>query len=110
MNSSGAAAPGTLAGRLYWAVADARALTWRNLLAYVRMPQLVVFSTIQPIMFVLIFRYVFGGAIQAPEGASYVDFLMPGIFTQSVAFGAVGTGIGLADDMGKGIIERFRSL
>ena len=110
MNSSGAAVPGTLSGRLYWAVADARALTWRNLLAYVRMPQLVVFSTIQPIMFVLIFRYVFGGAIQAPEGASYVDFLMPGIFTQSVAFGAVGTGIGLADDMGKGIIERFRSL
>ncbi|HEV2071807.1 MAG TPA: ABC transporter permease [Acidimicrobiales bacterium] len=110
MNASGAAAPRTLTVRLYWAVADARALTWRNLLTYLRLPQLVVFSTIQPIMFVLIFRYVFGGAIQAPEGASYVDFLMPGIFVQSVAFGAVGTGIGLADDMGKGIIERFRSL
>jgi ABC-2 type transport system permease protein/oleandomycin transport system permease protein len=61
-------------------------------------------------MFVLIFRYVFGGAIPAPPGQSYVDFLMPGIFAQSVAFGAVGTGIGLAEDMGKGLIERFRSL
>jgi len=109
MNSSGAAAPWTLAGRLYWAVADARALTWRNLLAYVRMPQLVVFSTIQPIMFVLIFRYVFGGAIQVP-GESFVNYLMPGIFVQSVAFGAVGTGIGLATDMGTGLVERFRSL
>ncbi len=96
--------------RVRRAVADARALTWRNLLTYVRLPQLVVFSTIQPIMFVLIFRYVFGGAIQPPPGQSYVNFLMPGIFVQSVAFGAVGTGIGLAEDMGKGLIERFRSL
>lgn len=100
----------TMVTRLRWAVSDARALTWRNLITYLRLPQLVVFSTIQPIMFVLIFRYVFGGAIQAPAGGSYVDFLMPGIFAQSVAFGAVGTGIGLADDMGKGIIDRFRSL
>ncbi len=96
-------------GRLRWAISDAAALTGRNLLTYVRLPQLVVFSTIQPIMFVLIFRYVFGGAIQVP-GASFVDYLMPGIFVQSVAFGAVGTGIGLAEDMGKGLIERFRSL
>ncbi|CAN5858658.1 ABC transporter permease [soil metagenome] len=110
MTAPGTVAPRTLATRLRWAVADARALTWRNLLTYVRLPQLVVFSTIQPIMFVLIFRYVFGGAIQAPGGASYVDYLLPGIFVQSVAFGAVGTGIGLADDMGKGLIERFRSL
>ncbi len=95
--------------RLRWAVSDAAALTGRNLLAYVRLPQLVIFSTIQPIMFVLIFRYVFGGAIQVPNG-SFVDYLMPGIFVQSVAFGAVGTGVGLAEDMGKGIIERFRSL
>ena len=96
--------------RLGRAVTDARALTWRNLLTYTRLPQLVVFSTIQPIMFVLIFRYVFGGAIQAPPGLDYVDFLLPGIFVQSVAFGAVGTGIGLAEDMGKGLIERFRTL
>lgn len=102
--------PTSLPTRVRRAVTDAGALTWRNLLNYVRLPQLVVFSTIQPIMFVLIFRYVFGGAIQAPPGQSYVNFLMPGIFTQSVAFGAVGTGIGLAEDMGKGLIERFRSL
>jgi ABC-2 type transport system permease protein/oleandomycin transport system permease protein len=109
------ALPTPLAGRqtpltrLRWAVSDAAALTGRNLLAYVRLPQLVVFSTIQPIMFVLIFRYVFGGAIQVP-GETFVDYLMPGIFVQTVAFGAVGTGVGLAEDMGKGIIERFRSL
>ena len=96
--------------RLRWALSDAMALTGRNLLAYIRLPQLIVFSTIQPIMFVLIFRYVFGGAIQAPPGESYVNFLMPGIFVQTVAFGAVGTGIGLAEDLGKGVIERFRSL
>jgi ABC-2 type transport system permease protein len=101
-----APSPGT---RLRWAVSDAAAVTGRNLLAYVRVPQLVVFSTIQPIMFVLIFRYVFGGAIQVP-GGSFVDFLMPGIFVQTVAFGAVGTGVGLAEDLGKGLIERFRSL
>ncbi len=109
-------APGTAvvassaATRLHRALSDASAITWRNLLSYVRLPQLIVFSTIQPIMFVLIFRYVFGGAIQAPPGESYVNFLMPGIFVQTVAFGAVGTGIGLAEDLGKGLIERFRSL
>ena len=102
--------PRSLVSRLRRGVLDARALTWRNLLRYLRLPQLVVFSTIQPVMFVLIFRFVFGGAIQAPPGRSYVDFLMPGIFAQAVAFGAVGTGIGLAEDMGKGLIERFRSL
>jgi ABC-2 type transport system permease protein len=92
-----------------WAVSDARTLTWRNLLAYTRVPQLLVFSTIQPIMFVLLFRYVFGGAIPVP-GISYVNFLMPGIFVQTVCFGAVSTGVGLAEDLHKGLIERFRSL
>ena len=95
--------------RLGWMVSDTLAITGRNLLTYVRLPQLVVFSTIQPIMFVLIFRYVFGGAIATPAG-SYVDYLMPGIFVQTVAFGAIGTGVGLAEDLRKGLIERFRSL
>jgi ABC-2 type transport system permease protein len=95
--------------RLLWAVSDAATLTWRNLLAYTRVPQLLVFSTIQPIMFVLLFRYVFGGAIHVP-GVSYVGFLMPGIFVQTVCFGAVSTGVGLAEDLNKGLIERFRSL
>jgi ABC-2 type transport system permease protein/oleandomycin transport system permease protein len=102
--------PGGAVTRLRQALSDTSAITWRNLLTYIRLPQLIVFSTIQPIMFVLIFRYVFGGAIQAPPGESYVNFLMPGIFVQTVAFGAVGTGVGLAEDLGKGLIERFRSL
>jgi ABC-2 type transport system permease protein/oleandomycin transport system permease protein len=72
-------------------------------------PQVLVFSTIQPVVFVLMFRYVFGGAIQVP-GVPYVDFLMPGIFAQTITFGAVSTGVGLAEDLHKGLIERFRSL
>jgi ABC-2 type transport system permease protein/oleandomycin transport system permease protein len=68
-----------------------------------------VFSTIQPIIFVLLFRYVFGGSIHVP-GVRYVDYLMAGIFVQTVTFGAMNTGVGLADDLQKGLIERFRSL
>ncbi|HET9610613.1 MAG TPA: ABC transporter permease [Acidimicrobiales bacterium] len=93
------------------AVGDALAVTWRNLLAYVRLPQLLVFSTIQPVMFVLLFRYVFGNSIVLSDpSVDYVDYLMPGIFVQTAVFGAAGTGIGLAEDMAKGLIERFRSL
>ena len=95
--------------RLYWGASDVWAVTWRNLIAYTRIPEAMVFSSIQPIMFVLLFRYVFGGSVSTP-GYRYVDFLMPGIFVQTVCFGAVTTGIGLAEDLGKGLIERFRSL
>ena len=98
-----------LKGRLYWGASDICAVTWRNLIAYTRIPEAMVFSSIQPIMFVLLFRYVFGGSVSTP-GYRYVDFLMPGIFVQTVCFGAVTTGIGLAEDLGKGLIERFRSL
>ena len=70
---------------------------------------MMVFSSIQPIMFVLLFRYVFGGAIPVP-GYNYVDYLMPGIFVQTVCFGAINTAVGLSEDLGKGLIERFRSL
>jgi ABC-2 type transport system permease protein len=94
---------------LSYAFSDALVMTRRNLLRYIRVPQLLVFSTIQPIMFVLLFVYVFGGAIRTGP-ISYVDFLMPGIFVQTAVFGAVGTGIGLAEDLGKGLIDRFRSL
>src|SRR5437868_12053358 len=95
-----------------WVVSDATAMTKRNLLRYLRLPNLLVFSTIQPVMFVLLFVYVFGGAIGAalPKGVSYKDFLMPGIFVQTVIFGSVQTGVGLADDLAKGMIDRFRSL
>ena len=95
--------------RLAWAVSDTLTIAGRNLRTIVRLPQLLVFSTIQPVIFVLLFRYAFGGAIDTP-GLRYVDYLMPGIFAQTVAFGAMGTGIGLADDLQKGLVERFRSL
>jgi ABC transporter DrrB family efflux protein len=91
------------------AVRDALAITWRNLIGYRRVPQLLVFSTIQPVIFVLLFRYVFGGAI-AVRGGSYVDFLMPGVFVQTGVFGSLATAIGLAADMKTGLLERFRSL
>jgi ABC-2 type transport system permease protein len=95
--------------RFTTAVNDTFAVMSRNLIAYRRVPQLLVFSTIQPVVFVLLFRYVFGGAISTP-GVPYVDFLMPGIFAQTVAFGALNTSIGLALDVNQGLIERFRSL
>lgn len=95
--------------RLSRAVGDTMAVAGRNLVTIVRLPQLLVFSTIQPVIFVLLFRYAFGGAISTP-GLSYVDYLMPGIFVQTVAFGSMGTGVGLAEDLNKGLIERFRSL
>jgi ABC transporter DrrB family efflux protein len=94
---------------LVWAFLDAMVLAKRSVLQTLRVPELIVFVTIQPIMFVLLFRYVFGGAIQVP-GGQYVNFLMPGIFVQTVAFGGVTTGIGLAEDMQRGLIDRFRSL
>jgi len=93
----------------YWVVNDTIALARRSLLKIIRIPEALFFSTVQPIMFVLLFRYVFGGAIHVPH-VSYVDYLIPGIFVQTVAFGAVNTSIGLAEDLQKGIIERFRSL
>ena len=96
-------------GRLYWTVVDSLTMTKRNLIAYTRVPEAIFFSSVQPIMFVLLFRYVFGGAIPTP-GYHYVQFLMPGIFVQTVAFGSIGTSIGLAEDLQKGLIERFRAL
>jgi ABC transporter DrrB family efflux protein len=94
---------------LLWAARDTVAMTWRNLTTIVRVPQILVFSLIQPVIFVFMFRYVFGGAIKIP-GQSYVNYLMPGIFTQIVSFGAINTAVGLAEDKGKGLLERLRSL
>jgi len=95
--------------KLRWALSDTLTITKRNLLAITRIPEQLFFSTVQPIMFVLLFRYVFGGAIHTSEG-SYVNYLMPGIFVQTVVFGSVSTSIGLAEDLQKGLIERFRAL
>src|SRR5436189_6128170 len=94
---------------LYWTLADALVLAKRHLVQIPRIPEELVFSTIQPIMFVLLFRYVFGGAI-AVSGTSYVNYLMAGIFAQTVIFGATSTGIGLATDLQRGLVDRFRSL
>jgi len=93
-------------------VRDTVAIIQRNLIAYRRVPQLLVFSTIQPVVFVVMFRYVFGGALSAslPPGVPYVDYLMPGIFVQTVVFGAIATAIGLATDMKSGLMERFHAL
>jgi ABC-2 type transport system permease protein/oleandomycin transport system permease protein len=97
---------------LRWAITDAAVVTARNLLHFVRQPQLLIFSTIQPIMFVLLFVYVFGGAVKRslPNGITYADFLIPGIFVQSVAFRATQTAVGLAEDLDRGVVDRFRSM
>ena len=99
----------TADGGPVWAVKDTLAMVWRNLTVIRRVPQLLVFSLVQPMIFVLMFRYVFGGSITIP-GRSYVDYLMPGIFVQTVAFGAINTAVGLAEDKNKGLLERLRTL
>jgi ABC-2 type transport system permease protein/oleandomycin transport system permease protein len=90
-------------------IRDTIAIAQRNLIAYVRIPQLLVFSTIQPVIFVLMFRFVFGGAIDTGR-IPYVDYLMPGIFVQTVVFGAIAAAIGLATDLKSGLMERFQAL
>ncbi len=93
------------------AVADSLTIAWRNLLALRRNPRLLVFATFQPLVLVVMFRYVFGGALQSSTGGiPYVDYLMPGVFAQALVFGALTTGVGLAEDLQKGLITRFRSL
>ena len=92
-----------------YVVSDMLVLAKRSLMRVRRQPDLLVGYTIQPIMFVLLFLYVFGGAIQVP-GLDYVDFLMPGIIIQSMVFGGFVTALGLSDDLKKGLIDRFRSL
>ena len=88
---------------------DTSAVIKRNLLQYIRVPQLLVFSTVQPIIFVLMFRFVFGGSINTGK-IPYVDYLMPGIFLQVVVFGSLATAIGLATDLKSGLMERFHAL
>ncbi len=90
-------------------VSDTLVIAERNLIRLPRAPDLLLAFTVQPIMFVLLFRYVFGGAISTP-GYSYVDFLIPGIIVQNIAFGGFVTALGLNEDVHKGLIDRFRSL
>lgn len=95
---------------LSWALADGFVVAKRNLIKVKRVPEMIVWVLLSPIMFVLLFAYVFGGSIDVPGGVNYREFLIAGIFAQTVVFGATYTGASLAEDMQKGIIDRFRSL
>jgi ABC transporter DrrB family efflux protein len=97
--------------RFRWAVSDTLTITRRNLLVWVRVPAYIMFTVIQPVMFVLLFAYVFGGAIPVPGvPGGYVNFLMPGIIGQSAAFATFGTAIALAQELKKGVIDRLKSM
>src|SRR5918995_4274400 len=92
------------------ALNDGLVVAWRNLKRVPRIPELAIFAILQSIMFVLLFAFVFGGAIPLPGGGSYREYLMPGIFAQTLAFASATTTIGITDDMQKGLVDRFRSL
>ena len=92
------------------AVSDGYVVAKRNLIKIKRVPDLLVFTTLQPIMFVVLFVYVFGGSINVPGYASYKQYVVPGIFAQTVLFGSIYTGLGIAEDLSKGFVDRLRSL
>lgn len=99
--------------KTYQVLRDSWIVTKRNLMRYIRLPKLIIISSIQPIMFLTLFNYVFGGAIgpaMAIPGGTYINFLLPGILVQTILFGSMQTGIGLSRDMNAGVIDRFRSL
>ena len=93
-----------------WVLANVAIVTARNLHRLVRVPTLIAFATIQPVMFVLLFTYAFGGAIHPPGVARYIDYLLPGLVVLAIAFGASQTGVAIADDLATGMIDRFRAL
>jgi ABC-2 type transport system permease protein len=109
--SSARRAPSTVNARVSRAVSHGWLLMTRNLVTLTRVPTVFVFELVQPVMFVLLFRFIYANQLsKLPPGLSYVEFLMPGIFVQNAIFGATTTAIGLAEDMKKGIVDRFRSL
>jgi ABC transporter DrrB family efflux protein len=93
-----------------WAISDALVMTRRNLLVWLRVPAYIVFTVVQPVIFVLLFRYVFGGAIHTPGSGGYVSYLMPGIIGQTAAFATFATAIALAGEATSGVIDRFRAM
>ncbi len=105
-----ASPPRYLGGAVRQTLADGGIVAGRNLKRIPRIPELAIFAVIQSIMFVLLFAFVFGGAIPLPDGGSYIDFLLPGIMVQTVMFATATTAVGMTDDIAKGIIDRFRSL
>jgi ABC-2 type transport system permease protein len=102
--------PAAATGRIGSAVRDGVIVMWRNLKRIPRIPELAIFAILQSIMFVVLFSVVFGGAIPIPGGGNYNEFLMPGIFAQTIVFACGTTAIGITDDVQKGIVDRFRSL
>ena len=102
--------PPSVGARLRWAISDTLTITRRNLIVWVRVPAYIAFTVIQPVLFVLMFRYVFGGAIPVNVPGGYVNFLMPGIIGQTAAFATFGTAIALAIELQKGVIDRLRSM
>ena len=96
--------------RFFHFISDLLVMVGRNLTHYQRIPQLIIFSTIQPVMFILLFNYVFGGAIRTGGSSAYINYLLPGILAQTAIFGSMATGMGLAVDVTKGIVDRFKSL
>lgn len=93
-----------------WAISDSLVMTRRNLLVWLRVPAYIVFTVVQPVIFVLLFRYVFGGAIHTASAGGYVNYLMPGIIAQTAAFATFATAIALAQEATKGVIDRFRAM
>ena len=111
--TSGPIAPSgpSLLTQAHWAIIDTLTITRRNLLVWVRVPAYIMFTVIQPVMFVLLFAYVFGGAIPVPGvPGGYVNFLLPGIIAQTAAFATFGTAIALAQELQKGVIDRLKSM
>jgi ABC transporter DrrB family efflux protein len=105
-----AAGTGAHPGRPAPALAGTATITGRNLRRLVRVPTLLVFATVQPVLFVLLFTYAFGGAVHVPGIVHYIDYLLPGIFVLAIGFGASQTGVAIAEDLTTGMIDRFRSL
>ncbi len=110
MTATARVGPRTGRGGIRQAIGDGLIITWRNLKRIPRIPELAIFAVLQSIMFVLLFAFVFGGAIPLPGGGNYREYLMPGIFAQTIVFAAATTAIGMTEDVHKGLIDRFRSL
>ena len=110
LKSSPPASDAGIFQRIQWNLTDTLLMMRRNLMYFVRQPELLVLATVQPVMFLLLFTYVFGGAIRFSVGGDYIDYLMPGIIIQTIIFAATNTTIGLSVDLSRGMIDRFRSL
>ena len=93
-----------------WLLSNIATVTGRNLHRLVRIPTLIAFATAQPVMFVLLFTYAWGGAVHPPGVTRYIDYALPGIWVLAIAFGASQTGVAIADDLATGMIDRFRAL